>query len=67
MDHFINKYRCWVWSIPDTTGDALACVGYMAWCGLLAGAFVAFEAGALFPTALCLGGAGLLTASAYIS
>jgi len=67
MESILNKYRCWLWSISDTTGDALACIGYVTWCGLLAGALIAFEAGALIPMAICLGAAGMLTASVYIS
>ena len=67
MNTILNKYRLWLWSISDTTGDTLACVGYVTWCGLLAGALISFEIGALIPMALCLGAAGLLTASVYIN
>jgi hypothetical protein len=67
MNAILNKYRMWLWSIPDTAGDALACIGYVSWCGFIAGAFMAFDAGAVISMALCLGAAGLLTASAYIN
>jgi hypothetical protein len=67
MDHLISKYRSWIWSIPDTTGDLIACGGYITWCGSLAGALLAFEAGALIPMIICLGIAGLITLTTYIN
>ncbi|HIO39561.1 MAG TPA: hypothetical protein EYN27_11505 [Rhodospirillales bacterium] len=66
MDDFINKYRVWVWNIPEPMGDIIACVGYMTWCGSLAGALLAVEVGALVPTLVCLGIAGVISLSAYI-
>jgi len=66
MGYLLDKYRNWCWSISDTTGDLIACIGYVSWCALLAGALFALEAGAFVPMFACLGLAGLLTASVYI-
>jgi hypothetical protein len=66
MSYLLNKYRDWCWSVSDTAGDLIACVGYVAWCASLVGAIFALEAGALVPMLACLGFAGLLTASVYI-
>jgi hypothetical protein len=65
MSNLLDKYREWVWNIPETKGDIIASVGYTIWCASLVAAILTFEAGAFAPMSACLGIAALITLLVY--
>jgi hypothetical protein len=60
-----NAYREWITELPETTGDMIACVGYITWCAALTGAILTFEAGSFAPMSIFLGIAAIITILIY--
>jgi hypothetical protein len=65
MSNLRNAYREWITELPETTGDMVACVGYITWCAALTGAILTLEAGAFAPMSIFLGIAAIITILIY--